>query len=283
MKINRLLLIIIFCLIILKGFAQSDSLKQKRMIYGIGYSHFRLLDQQNSPLIYRGHLLDLNIGFEKIKIDKSIFNVKLNLVGGIANSKRNEQQKVINYYYDENNVLHKEIIPLVHPELLINLSTEYLIKYKNLLDNKATLYVGGQIREFFHILYLATWGFDMPSILNEFTLNPKLLFEYKFNDLNKFNTSLSFPVFGLITRLPYSNVPMIEKYGPFMAVFKGGTNFSAINKYQRFDIELGWEKVINIKWNIHINYCFMWLHFPEVLSIKAYSNTLEFQFIRKLK
>jgi hypothetical protein len=278
----RLTFLILFIFLNNFGFSQSDSLPQKRMIYGIGYSHLRVLDQQNSPLIYRGNLLDATIGYEKMKPGKSLFNSSLNINGGVSNSKSVDRRKVENHYFDNNGTLQQKFVRLVYTTFQANLTAEYLLNVKGLSSKNLNLYVGGQLREYFFMHYMATWGFDMPSVLNEFSVNPKVLLNYKLHNDIELNTSLSFPLFGLITRLPYSNVPNSDKYSPFVSTFAYYTQFASIDQNQRFDFKFGIEKPLNEKWNFLLNYQFLWYHFTEAKPIKAYSNSIQFQFVRKL-
>ena len=279
----NVLLSILVCSISNIAFSQNDSIIKKKIIYSIGYSHSRTLDKQNSPLLYKGNLLELGVGYEKLKKKKTIFNILLNIHGGIAKPKNIGKREVNNNYYDKNSDYHHEIVPLIHPEFHISLSTDYLLGVRSISNENFNLYAGAQLRDFFYINYLATWGFDMPSVLNEFTLNPKLRIEYNSKKIETAYMSLSFPVVGLITRLPYSNVPSIDKHGPFIATFESGTQWSSLLKYKKFDFELGIQKNLNEKWDVLFSYHFFWFEYPEAFSIKSYNNNIEINFIRNLK
>jgi len=277
----RLSLVFLFALKSHIGFTQTDTIIKKRMVYGLGYSYLRFLDKQNSPLIYRGHLLSLNFGYEKVKPNKSIFIFNLNTVIGVTNSKHG-WRKTWNYYDDKNGDPQEEYITLIYPLYQIDINTGYLYKVKTIFNDKTNIYIGGKIHEFFFINYLATWGIAMPAIFNELTLNPSFLIDFKLKQNTRISSSFSFPVFGLITRMPYSNDPITENLGPFEGLFLKETGFTAINEYQRFDFELKYEKEINEKTNLRLSYRFYWFQYPEHWPLHSYNNLLEIQFARKL-
>ncbi len=283
MKKNQVLLVVLMSFIPIFLYGQNNSIAQKKMVYSTGYSHYRILDKQFSPLIYRANMFNQGIGYEKKRTDKSIFSCDMQIWGGWANSKQFGQKKQPNEYFDASGNLVTGTVKTKFASFQLHLSADYLRKIKLLHNNKYNLFVGGQLRESFFFLYYSTYGLDMPSVLNEVSLCPSARIYYQIKENLQLKTKISIPVVALITRLPYSNVPMTEKHGMYLGTFETGTRVTSIHEYQRIEIEVGIEKTINDKWNIEVNYGFMWLHFPKEFPIKSYNNMITLSFNRKLK
>jgi hypothetical protein len=282
MKKNQILLGVLMTLFPIYLFGQNDSIAQKKMLYSTGYSHYRVLDKQFSPLIYQANMFNLGIGFEKQKTEKRIFSCNMQIWGGWAKSKHFGQKNQLNEYFDASGNLVTGTVKTKFASYQLHLSAEYLRKIKLHRNIKCNLFVGGQLSENFFLLYHSTYGLDMPSFINEVSLCPSARIYYQINENLQLKTEISIPVVALITRLPYSNVPMTEKHGMFLGTFETCTRFTSIHKYQRIAIEFGTEKTINDNWNIGLNYGFMWLHYPKEFPIKSYNNMIRLSFNKKL-
>jgi hypothetical protein len=53
------------------GVSEPVEPKMKSLAFSLGYSHMRMLDAQVSPLIYKSHLIPIQIDYSSKKNDKN--------------------------------------------------------------------------------------------------------------------------------------------------------------------------------------------------------------------
>ncbi len=97
----------------------------------------------------------------------------------------------------------------------------------------------------------------------------------------KLHAGIHLPLVALITRLPYSNIPRTQGQVPGVAsLFQQGSSINTLDKYQRVDLFIAYNKSIGEKWDIRPSYQFYWLRFSEPDVVQAYDQQLAVQFIR---
>jgi hypothetical protein len=209
-----------------------------------------------------------------------ILRFSLNLAGGILQSTDFKRRQFIlsNMNDDDGNtkqqVITIENLPIIQDELNI----QYLRQMQSKVSTHSEWYVGGILKEYFSLSMGA-----IVFVHSEVSLNPSVFYCFTLNEKSNIFSSLSLPVIGIITRLPYSNDPADGKNGPFVSSYTLGTKFATLNKYQRVNFDLAYKYILNNKWSIAANYRFYWFHYSVNRGITAYDNAFHLQFDRKLQ
>lgn len=272
---NFVTLIILHLLISAILEAGDSAYVNKSMVYSIGYSNFRILDRQASPLIYSSASIPVEIGFQKYT-DKSIFSINLILVPGLMHTKRFKTREVIYSEMDNDGNESDVTVNLKNlPIGLFEINSEYFVKTGSYFNKKILWYTGGQLQEY--MVYSISLA---PLYFNQLSLNPKTYIQYRVNDKSLFSSTLSFLLFSLITRMPYSRDPYTDKGSYFISFFEQGTEFETLNHYQRLDFTLTAQTRLSKHWWGGLAYQFCWYHHSEKMGLKAYSNSIQIQFTR---
>ena len=258
--------------------ANDSTVVYRSMVYSLGYSNFRIIDRQATPLIYSAASVPVQIGFQRYT-DKRMFSTNLVLTPGLMHTKRFKTREVI-YGETDNNGNQNDITIRLHylPIGQFEINTEYLVKTGAFLDNKIRWYTGGQIQEF--MVYSISLA---PFASNQLSLNPKTYVQCRLNDKYLFSSSFSFSLFSLISRFPYSRDPLSEKHGYVISLFEKGTEVETINHFQRFDYTFNAQIRLSSRWSTVLSYQFYWYHDSEKMGLKAYNNGIQIQFVRSFK
>jgi hypothetical protein len=281
-------LLFLFCLLFnaLSIFGQ-DNLKTitsepetyKAMTYSLGYSHFRIQDIQVSPFVYKSHNIPLKIGYLKQK-EESLFSVDFFLTLGNLSNKTFPDRTFYMDATDNNGVISKDEYEMAgFPIIQEGINISYLKKTDLIKDSRYSLYLGAGINQYFMLSFTVVPIF----VISEVSLSPKAYLSYKLNETSRLSASLSFPLAGIMSRLPYSNDPADGKHSSFISVYTTGTKFAQPGNYQKIDFLLSYSKNLNERWEMSYVYGFQWLHYSPNRGVKAYNNQLSIQFNRKFK
>ena len=251
----------------------------KTMTYSIGYSHFRIQDIQVSPFVYKSNNIPIGIGYANHK-DKGIFSLDFFLsYGSIKNktfsdrtfskSETNNEGEQIAETYEMGN------FPIIQEGIRVT----YLQKTNLVKNNKYNLYFGTGINQYFLLSFTTVPIF----VVSEITLNPTAYLTYNLNEKSAISSSLSFPIAGIMSRLPYSNDPADGKHGELIGVYTTGSKFSQPANYQKVNFSMEYIRQLSERWQVSFDYGFQWLHYSANRGVKAYNNQFSIHFIKKFK
>jgi hypothetical protein len=258
---------------------KPDNVPHKAMAYSLGYSHLRIQDTQVSPFIYSSNNIPINIGFLKRK-NNSIFAVDFHLdLGNIKNKTHPDRLFYLNSTNNEGEVEVNEYEMSNFSIIQEGLTISYLRKTNLINNEKFDLYLGGKVNQYFLLSFTVLPIF----VISELTINPTAYLNYTLSKTTKMSASMSFPIAGIMSRLPYSNDPADGKHGSFISVYTTGTKFSHPGNYQKIDFSFMYSKQLNKRWEINYIYGFQWLHYSQNRGVKAYNNQFAVQFNRKFK
>ncbi len=86
---------------------ETEIVSDKSLVFGAGYSHFRTLDEQISPLIYYAQLFP--VLFEYIKeTNNRIMSISLNAGNGLLALKRFPEKELVYIGPDNEGILQEE-------------------------------------------------------------------------------------------------------------------------------------------------------------------------------
>jgi hypothetical protein len=246
-----------------------------------GYSQLRMLDKQVSPLLYRADIVPLGIGYQVLS-DNKILGIHAELIPfiGLVSSIRHEE---LNYNISSVNnegELEMKELKLKHASFF---QQEIGIWYQRRIQNtqlfKSKVYVGG---EFKHYLHLSLNPFAR-LVMNEIGINPKLTMIRSINERSSCTVSFSFPLAGIMVRLPYANNPADGKHGNFAATYLMGSDFFTPLSYQRMNLAFGYSTKLSKKWDVGFIYKFDWFRYSKNRGISAYENQIAVTFNKNLR
>ena len=255
--------------------------RQRYFMLTTGYSQLRMLDKQVSPLIYRADIVPLGIGYYVLS-EKKIWGIHTELIPfiGLVSSIRHDE---LNYNIPSVNnegELENEKLKLKHASFF---QQEICVWYQRRIQNaqifRSKFYVGC---EFKHYLHLSLHPVAR-LVMNEIGINPKLTIIRDINERSSYNLSFSFPLTGIMVRLPYANDPADGKHGDFSATYLMGSEFFTPLSYQRLNFAFGYNTKLSKKWDLGIAYKFDWFHYSKKRGITAYENQILVLFTKKLK
>jgi len=236
-------------------------------------------DVQVTPFIYATHNVPLSFGFSSNK-DHRIFSASIYLSGGalwntsfkerlfLKSSTDNEGKEIVTEYKMGN-------FPIVQE----GISVEYLHKVNVLSTNKYRFYFGGSIKQAFLLSFTVVPIF----VVSEASINPAAYFNYSLSDRLTLETKVTSPLFGIMSRLPYSNDPADGTHSSFISVYTTGTKIIQPANFRKFDCSIALSSKLNDAWTVSYEYKFQWLHYTENRGIKSYRNQFGVRFLRLIK
>jgi hypothetical protein len=278
--------ILFFILIIVQSvFAQlPDSLANDRKASFkliTGYSNLRMLDLQVSPLLYRADIVPLGIGYQALS-DNCFWGVDAELLPFLAlfRNVRHNQRDFIFSVINEDGVSEDVTSTLKYSSIFQqNINFWYQTRILRAKSSKNKIYLGGEFRHYFNLSFTPSAVFFM----NELSLNPSITFIREIGENSSIYSGFSFPLTGLMVRLPYANDPADGEHGNFGATYAMGSNFFTPISFQRINFAFGYKTRLSKKWDIDFAYKFSWYNYPENRGITAYENKISIAFNRKLK
>jgi hypothetical protein len=263
---------------------ENDSLvtvKQRNFSITTGYSQLRMLDKQVSPLMYRGDIVPLEIGY-CVQSNKTYYGINAYLIplfGVIKNVRHNELVYNQTLPNDEGVIGNKSFKNNYSAIFQEDISIWYQRKLRTNSTKKLDIYIGGEFKHYLNLSFTPSAVFMM----HELSLNPKITFFKNLNKTSNFTSSFSFPLTGIMVRLPYANDPADGKHGNFLSTYIMGSEFFTPLSYQRVNFDFCYKKQFSEKWSIALSYRFDWFHYSEKRGITAYENKILVSFIKKLK
>lgn len=282
---KRCVLLVLFSLIIqLVNAQQTDTsitVKKRFFCLSTGYNHMRMYDEQVSPLIYRADVVPLALGFQVIT-DKKFWGVHAELLPLIGTMRSvNYNERIFKIYSPNNNgeLEYKESNLKQSGFFQQEINFWFQKRIRNEKWNKSKLFFGGEFKHYFHLAFTPSAVF----VMNEMSLNPMFTIIRTINENSTFTSTISFPLTGMLVRLPYANDPADGKHGNVLSTYIMGLNFITPINYQRLNFVFGYNTKLSKKWNIGISYKFNWFHYSKNRGISAYENQFMVSFTKKLK
>ena len=251
-QILKIISISLFCLSLNKASAQEES--KRKLFFRIGQQQIHLLDEQASPILYRGQGMQLQLGFAKQKASHA-WEYQL----GFASL----------------------VMEPSNPELRFGeveattTAAHLLISYLRKLTSKGkwNWYVGGKFQQELLLDFDAIA--DFPWIFAQGGLFLQTKFDYRLNEKHDLSASLALPIFSWLIDMPYQQIPRLEGRGPdVVSVIKTGTRLSFWDSYQRVDFNLNYQYSFSPKWQLAANYQWAWFHDREPRDLWAFQGRL---------
>lgn len=259
-------LLIILWLIGLNTHAQNGA-KATQWDFQLGHENTRLLDRQNSPLIYVAHSAVIGTDFLRIK-PQSVWGLSFSSAIGNSQAKRFGQRSV--EFEDPNDIYgeHETYTVLGNPGLsYVQASLGYSYQSKVAIGTQGFL-LGCQLENEFFMsgIGLDTWFF------NNLSLSPIVSTAFELSDGSRIPVSLSFPLVSYVVREPFGKDPSIPLNNYIEANIETGASFATLNKFQKIDFTIGYRRNWTSKWDIGLDYTFYWYQYNEPNELNSYSN-----------
>jgi hypothetical protein len=190
----------------------NDNLQYKKRSFKIqtGYYRTGLLDKTMSPILFIGNGTNLTILY-KSQTNKSLNQYKLQFsylpLYPADKSIINEFE-----YTKLNKTENYEAYPLTSINGII--SYEHL-RCLILYNSKMDLLIGGVFYNYIQVMYPYSW-------ILSYTLGPKGILQYSFNENHSINTTVQFPVISITERPPYATYNNDVMYESILKRFYSG-------------------------------------------------------------
>ncbi len=279
---NRILVVVLlFVMNPIMLFGQiEEGQTMKKINFGVGYSHMRMLDRSATQLVYASNSIPIIGGYTKLT-DKSVFMADISLEPGLVGCTGEfKDRKVLISQTNSSGNLETVETTIGNT---VNYKDQFTVSYfRHVLGNhgsKFNLYAGGSFIQYFFL------SFSKVPVLfhSEISLNPSVFATYRVNPSTKMHGRVAFPIVGLNTHLPFSKDPVDGKHNHFYVTYATGSKLTGPQNYQRINFDIEFEKEINTTWNFSVCYRFYWFRYQIDDLFHAYDNNLSIKFIRKLK
>jgi hypothetical protein len=213
----------------------------------VGTFTLRTLDQQASPLRYKGNIkpvFGLRYGHAS---ESARFNFRLSGGLGNMNPERFGPRSYTTPFPDGKSFTYEISSVLYHA----NIEADYLRRISSVDNTKASLWVGGAVQE---SIFYADEVANFPWVVNTATVAPVVQYDYNFQPRHSLTLRVDMAVFGLITRAVYANFPKSTDDANVKAFFKQGTHPAAINKLGNVNVQLGYSYRVNSRISLGATY-----------------------------
>lgn len=260
-------------------FAENNgNITKNYLAIGTGYSNFRILDRKVTPLIYKSDQIPINISFDHIT-SNSIFRTSLNFEYGLLSPSDFKERNFINTSPNHNGVIREFNVSFTGSSLFQDeLNIEYLRLINTNKDCNFNLYFGGLLKQYFSYSQTSAPIF----VFSEISLNPSLMLNYRFSESFESQTHISVPLASVITRMPYANDPTDGKHGYLISTFLMGSRFTYLNRFQRINFHQSFQKRLNQRLTVALDYNFYWFHYRNDSDINAFDNSANIKLVINL-
>lgn len=249
---------IIFWLLTLTALSSAraqDSPTIKSIEFQLGTEHGRLLDRHASPLVYTYTMPHFALGFLN-QNDKRQWRVWAQLsLGNIE--RRNDELRTTEV--EGTNTYS------------VGLGLSYLRSWKQ--SQQWQHYLGGSLQlnliSDFEAIAEAPWASGQGRLAIDYQLARKM------SNGNRLSAQISLPLLGIVARQPYHFIPRNPGQAPGFASFLDkGTSIVSWDKYQRVDLEIGYQMQLGERWLLTPSYSFSWFRFSAPRPINTYQQQL---------
>lgn len=262
---NKLYYLIIGLSVI--GFQSLAQEKENQWDFKLGYENIRLLDRQNSPLVYSAHAGVVSVDFSSIK-PQSVWGLSLSTAIGNSQAKR-FGQRIVDIYDDYDIYGEREFSTVYgNPALsYVHIHLAYAYQRKVVISHK-NFQVGAKIGNDFFLsgIGLDTWFF------NNLSLSPLISTQFELKNGSRIPVKLSFPIASYVVREPFGKDPSIPLDNYIEANIKTGASMATLDKFQKIEFTAGYRSNWQSKWNLGLDYTFYWYHYAKPDHLRTYSN-----------
>jgi hypothetical protein len=240
-----------------------------------------MIDLQVSPLLYRADIVPLGIGYQSLS-ENRFWGVDAELIplAGLLRSVRFDHRDFTFSVINDDGETEDVTSTLKYSTIIQqNISFWYQTRILSTKTSKNKFYLGGEFRHYLNLSFTPSAIFFM----NELSLSPSITIIREFGKNSSVYTGFSFPLIGLVVRLPYANDPADGEHGNFAATYAMGSNFFTPISFHRINFSFGYKTRMSKKWDMDFAYKFSWYNYPENRGITAYENKICIAFNRKLK
>ncbi len=249
----------------------NNSAVNKEWRVEMGYSNFRTLDKNVSPLIYIAQNGFIGGRFQKEQAQQQ-WNLEATVSIGTNQSKQFGKRELTLYDPYSLNGERDSSVYILNPGLSFIQGTLAYTHYWKLNASFADMHIGARVNDNF--IYGALGG-DV-WFLNQLSISPsykvRLLTYSKF----KIDGEISVPIFSYNVRQPYTLDPSLPENSYFKANLKTGSQVVTLNEFQQANIKVDGSYNLKNGKSIGLTYRFMWMNYSNIpdRNLKAYSHTL---------
>ncbi|WP_291727224.1 hypothetical protein [Bernardetia sp.] len=213
---------------------------------GGNYSYFK--DLNYSPLNYLGRGVLLGINYQRITKKGDIFFSNIDFSSSTIKPNKEIESFEADYYLANLEVGYLKKIPQRNERLVLHIGGGYHTYFN------ATFYDGVEAISFF-----ALHGIDLTGRLS-----------YRLSSRQQITTSLSVPIFGLMSRPPYTGWDKFiveSQNNPVRVFFRG--KWTSFNDYLVVDYDLNYSYKCSPKWAASANYRLQYYKTEQIHSVKS--------------
>lgn len=257
-KITLLMPMIVLTLL---GFAQNKPRNQVGI--SVSWQNFSFLDKHSSPLAYSTNSLFPKMGmFYNKQTDKSILNIHVSAAKGSIHPSRFGARTFKTHMNDADSFQYQVASQFIH----LDIEGNYFRKISSLSGDKLNYWVGGTINE---AAYYADEVANTPWLLNVADVAPGFQVNYLPALKHSISVRLDLSVLGVVTRPVYALFPKSNKDKNVPAYFKQGSHLASVNKFQKFNFQVGYQYQLATHFTAGVEYRLKWMHYKLPKEIKA--------------
>ena len=241
----------------------------------VGYRQTSLVDKQASPLLYRSNEKQVGFRYRRHLVNAIIVG-ELNGSFGDFYPPALRGRQFYESGYNNDGTPKTGSWPLIGTLYYGRLSVGYLQRIhgsavanirKAQMSGYAGLLLSNQLFYSDHIVRVG-W---MNSSFASAVYHAGLTLRHK----HQLSATAALAIFARNTRLPYHNSVSSSTDGDNLStVFKQGSQWVAVNKFQQFQLEAGYDYHLTRKLDIGLHYSGQWLHYTEELPLYLLQNNL---------
>ncbi len=260
MKCIRVQVLFISALLLCEeSWAQSSTVN--RLSLGAGLNHISLLDEQASPLLYRGTGPAFSLAYERYQPNHQ-WQFHLN-AGMLAMEPAESKLQFEDPY-------------LSATSGGIHISHLRLVKKKE----KISWWLGASLNGDLLVDLNEEIG-NWPYVFTQGGLYANSQWDYLHNSKNRFVISVAIPIVAVVTDLPFHQIPRVKEQAPDVgSLFKVGTRVPFWNTYQLLLIDLMYELAATTKWKVNGCYRWSWTHDSEPRDLWAKHGIFSLKLVR---
>ncbi|MEL7529837.1 MAG: hypothetical protein AAFN10_00940 [Bacteroidota bacterium] len=228
---------------------------QNQLGLQLGGQHLSFLDQQATPLVYRGLGPQIRLHYNR---QNEAHQWDYSLRGGL-----------VAFAPQEPTIRAQRETSLGGTS--VGLQATYYYRFAERGDWAFS--AGAGIRQEMMLDFGDIGGF--PWILGQGNVVLKAKADYQLGTQHHFSGELGIPAFSWITDMPYNQIPRLEDRAPdVVTVFTVGTRAPSWGSYQRVDLGLSYRYDWNDKWSFSSRYDWAWYHDDTPKDLWAYQGVL---------
>ncbi len=221
----------------------------------LGWYNFNMLDRQASPVIYTLNAPMARVGYQHKNAKRLLEATAYFSLGQMAAKDKNL------------------------PKFIDNEVTTYAfgleLQYWKILKKSGqwTHHLGGNIAYDFAIDFESVAAF--PWGMGQGRIGIGYQGAYQLKNGHQVRLKASLPLVGIVTRLPYSNIPrVIGKAAGVASFFQVGTSLDTWNTYQQAALDISYILPLSDKWTLSPSYHFSYFAHNQPDKIRAYRQAL---------